>query len=73
MTEEQCIKWVQKHLPFAMKSKKGKLMYPFKSVYFAREIEKNLGKDLFKLLNNDKATDHITLTEEGAEIFNNKA
>jgi len=51
MTEQECIKWVQEHMPFAMKSKKGKMMYPFKSVYFAREIEKHLGKDLYKMLN----------------------
>ena len=51
MTEQKCIKWVQENLPFAMKSKKGKLQYPFKSDYFAREIEQNLGKELYKLLN----------------------
>jgi hypothetical protein len=51
MTEQECIKWVQEHLPFAMRSKKGKVVYPFKAVYYAREIENELGKDLFKLLN----------------------
>jgi hypothetical protein len=50
MTEQECIQWVSENLPFAMKSKKGKLMYPFKSAYFAREIEKTLGKSLFELL-----------------------
>ena len=54
MTEQECIKWAQGHLPFAMRSKKGKLMFPFKSSYFAREIEKALGKDLFKLLSEQK-------------------
>ena len=50
MTQQECIKWVQEHLPFAMRSKKGKLQYPFKAAYYAREIEKNLGKALYKLI-----------------------
>jgi len=54
MTEEQCINWVAENLPFVMKGKQGKLQYPFKSHHVAREIEKNLGKDLFKLLSGQK-------------------
>ena len=50
MTEQECIKWVQYHLPFAMENKKGKLVYPFKAAHYAREIEEHLGKDLFELL-----------------------
>jgi hypothetical protein len=51
MTEQECIKWVQEHLPFAMRSKKGKVVYPFKAARYAREIEERLGKDLYELLN----------------------
>jgi hypothetical protein len=49
-TEENCIKWVQIHLPFAVASKSGTLQYPFKSAHIARTIEEHLGKSLFKLL-----------------------
>ena len=57
MTEQECIKWVQENLPFLMKSKKGKLQYPFKAAYFAREIERHLGEELYKLLSEQQETD----------------
>jgi hypothetical protein len=50
-TEDLCIEWVRSKLPFLIRSKKGKLQYPFKAAYAARMIEENLGKELFKLLN----------------------
>lgn len=50
MTEQECIKWVQRNLPFAIRSKKGKLIYPFKAAYIARDIENHLGEKLFKLI-----------------------
>jgi hypothetical protein len=51
MTEQECIKWVQENIPFLIRSKRGKVQYPFASNYAARVIEENLGKELFKLLN----------------------
>jgi len=52
-TEKECIEWIMKNMPFAIKpSKKAKtqLIYPYSSYHAQRIVAKCIGENLYKLL-----------------------
>ena len=72
-SESEAIKWVEEHIPFMVKtvSKKAKhpLTLPFTSPNAAKQVIEGLGKELFKLTNQqDKKCLHCGREFEETEV-----